>query len=166
MCFHLLPWFSSRSLKWARDRDRHCLSKMYLAFLAMCFVIPDTQVVLCNCVLTLSLYQNRSCIIVSETLLCAEALLQAHIKLTRCSGFYFWSYHLLQLLRFGNRGRVTRFLALGAWKAALLWKFQSKARHDSSLSFIPHRKGLLCSRLVFHLLTPISCQSNYFSQRK
>lgn len=139
--------FSALISRWvvelsSRDRDRHCLSKMCLACPAICFVIPGTQMVLCNCVVSFSLYQNRHRITVSQekTLSCLQALLQVHIKLPRCSCLHCWSNHLLELLHFGNRGRVTRFLALGPWKAASFWKFQSEAFHDSSLAFYPTQK--------------------------
>lgn len=68
-------------------------------------------------------------------------------------------------LQIGEGSPVSSLLALGR----LPQPGRSNLRHFVShlWSFNPHRKGpLLCSRRLFHLFIPVSCQSNYFPQRK
>lgn len=69
------------------------------------------------------------------------------------------------ILEIGEGSPVSSLLALGR----LPQPGSSNPRHFMShlWSFNPHRKGLLlCSRQLFHLFIPVSCQSNYFPQRK
>lgn len=117
--------------------------------------------------LSFSLYQNRPCVLVSwkKTLLHALVLLQACIKLpddpVSSSGLIIYNCYILEI---GEGSQVSSCLALG-W---LPPSGSSCLRHFMIhlCSFIPHRRGPLCSRLLFHLLIPIACQSNYFPPKK
>lgn len=160
--FYLPPWFPSGSLKSARDRNRRCLSKMYLACLATCFVVPGTQMVLCNCVLPFP-YSK-----IDPVSLChgrkPHSTPEPPCKLVSGSQDAPIDVSSFCILEIGEGSQLSSFLALGR----LPCSGSSILRHFMIhlWSFIPHRKGLLCSRLLFHLLIPISCQSNYFPQRK
>lgn len=135
---------------------------MYLACLAVCFVIPGAEMVLCNYVLPfpytkidpVSLCHGRkSCSMPEPPCKLASGSQDAPIDVS--------SFCVLEI---GEGSQISSLLALGR----LPCSGSSSPRHFMIhlWSFIPHRKGLLCSRLLFHSLIPISCQSNYFPKRK